>query len=264
MNLEIYTAMLLIAAALCCVDPRASGRVQLKQKSRPAARIVITSAVVAGMVVFYLFGRLSAALAAIAISSCIVWTIKSSLRSRQNKRAQEAMAAFLGVVTADLRAGATVPRALNRGVEALPGNAPTEFAQILHSAAVLAHNGASPHVALQEATHPELLRLAYMVGLAHTHGIALAPLLEQAHNRIDAQRRHVQATAASLQGPQATSIVLACLPLAGIAMGGAMGANSLSFLLGGGLGGALLVGGVVLLCSGFMWSRTIIDKASPC
>ena len=80
--------------------------------------------------------------------------------------------------------------------------------------------------------------------------------------RLDASRRHQQSTAASLQGPQATATVLACLPIAGIAMGGAMGANSLGFLLGGGLGGILLVVGVALACGGFAWSRVIIRKAA--
>ncbi|WKS54871.1 hypothetical protein [Corynebacterium accolens] len=56
---------------------------------------------------------------------------------------------------------------------------------------------------------------------------------------------------------------MACLPIAGIAMGGAMGANSLGFLLGGGLGGILLVIGVGLACGGFAWSRVIIRKAAP-
>jgi len=50
---------------------------------------------------------------------------------------------------------------------------------------------------------------------------------------------------------------------AGIAMGGAMGANSLGFLLGGGVGGILLVIGVGLACGGFAWSRVIIRKAAP-
>ncbi len=34
-----------------------------------------------------------------------------------------------------------------------------------------------------------------------------------------------------------------------------MGADSLSFLLGGGLGGLLLDVGVALACAGFAWSR---------
>ena len=80
---------------------------------------------------------------------------------------------------------------------------------------------------------------------------------------MDALRRHHQSTAAGLQGPQATATVLVCLPIAGIAMGGAMGANSLGFLLGGGLGGILLVIGVGLACGGFAWSRVIIRKAAP-
>ena len=115
---------------------------------------------------------------------------------------------------------------------------------------------------IRDRALPELHRLGHLLELSTYHGIAVASLLDQAQSRLDASRRHQQSTAASLQGPQATATVLACLPIAGIAMGGAMGANSLGFLLGGGLGGMLLVVGVALACGGFAWSRVIIRKAA--
>src|SRR5699024_5165621 len=93
------------------------------------------------------------------------------------------------------------------------------------------------------------------------HGIPLSDVFEQAHNHIEARKRHRAATKASLQGPQATAIVLTLLPLAGIFMGTIMGANPVGFLLGGGIGGVLLVIGVALACAGFSWSRTRVANA---
>jgi len=134
----------------------------------------------------------------------------------------------------------------------------------LESTATAVARGAPPHVALSGAhADAELTRLGHLLELSTQHGIGVASLFEQAQSRMDALRRHHQSTAAGLQGPQATATVLACLPIAGIAMGGAMGANSLGFLLGGGLGGILLVIGVGLACGGFAWSRVIIRKAAP-
>lgn len=264
MNTLSATALLLLTCALYCPSPNVRGRLQQSKRRHPGSSTLLVSAVCVGTLAFYFLGQLSTALAAILISSCVVWTINNLLQARRRKRGQEAVAAFLGMVTADLRSGSTLPSALARGVQSLPANSPPEFNAVLHSAAVLAHNGASPHTVLRQSGHLELVRLGHLIELANTHGIALATLLEQAQSRIDAQRRHAQATAASLQGPQATAIVLAFLPLAGIAMGATMGANSLGFLLGGGIGGILLVVGTFLLCGGFVWSRLIIEKASPC
>lgn len=109
-----------------------------------------------------------------------------------------------------------------------------------------------------------MVRLGHVIRLSSLHGVALAGLVEQAQSQLDAARRHAQSTESSLQGPQATALILACLPLAGIAMGGAMGADSLGLLLGGGLGGLLLVIGVGLACGGFAWSRYILRSATAC
>jgi len=87
--------------------------------------------------------------------------------------------------------------------------------------------------------------------------------VEQARLRLDARLRHRAATTATLQGPQATAVILTLLPLAGVGMGTAMGADPVGFLTGGGLGGILLVTGTTLAAGGFLWSRHIIGRAAP-
>ena len=259
-------SFLLLAAALLLPAPSIAGRLASATRQVQTSSVVILGAVFCGSLVFYSVGRISIAIAASIIAWCVSWYAKDMVAARTQRRGREGLAAYLGVVTADLRAGATLTGALARGVDSLPATTPREVITALESTATLAARGAPPHMALtdahDEASLPELTRLGHLLELSTYHGIAVASLLDQAQNRLDASRRHQQSTSASLQGPQATATVLACLPIAGIAMGGAMGANSLGFLFGGGLGGILLVVGVALACGGFAWSRVIIRKVA--
>ena len=90
----------------------------------------------------------------------------------------------------------------------------------------------------------------------------IAGLLAAARDEIDTSLRHRAATDAALAGPKTTAVVLAALPLAGIAMGGAMGAHPVAFLTGPGIGGVLLVVGSALVCAGVIASGEIIRRAA--
>ena len=46
----------------------------------------------------------------------------------------------------------------------------------------------------------------------------------------------------------------------GVLLGELIGARPLAFLLGGGIGGALLVLGVLLICLGLVWSERITGR----
>ena len=179
--------------------------------------MVILGAVFCGSLVFYSVGRISIAIAAAIIAWCVSWYAKDILAARAERRGRDGLAAYLGVVTADLRAGATLAGALARGVESLPATTPREVSAALESTATLAARGAPPHMALKDAEGdkalPELSRLGHLLELSTYHGIAVASLLDQAQSRLDASRHHQQSTSATLQGPQATATVLACLPL---------------------------------------------------
>ena len=109
---------------------------------------------------------------------------------------------------------------------------------------------------------PELERLGTLWALSASRGVPLAKLVAALRDDIDHANRHRDATRAALAGPQTTAAVLALLPVAGVLMGTAMGANPLAFLTGGGLGGALLVVGTALVCAGVAVSRRIIEGAS--
>ncbi|MFH0412947.1 type II secretion system F family protein [Corynebacterium sp. L4756] len=223
----------------------------------------ILAAVFIAVFLFMVIGRITVVIAALIIVITIAHHVSSARQRSSQLHAEDAVAKLLGTMTADLRAGSSVPAALTRGADdlATSTSAPSVLKTAVATAAVLAHRGGSISTVLKKS-HPQLKALGALCSLSERHGIPLSDVFDQAHNQIDSRKRHRSATAASLQGPQATAIVLALLPFAGIFMGTIMGANPAGFLLGGGLGGMLLVIGVGLVCAGFTWSRKLISNAA--
>ena len=113
-------SFLLLAAALLLPAPSITGRLASATRQTRASSVVILGAVFCGSLVFYSVGRISVAIAAAIIAWCVSWYTKDLVAARTQRRGREGLAAYLGVVTADLRAGATLAGALARGVEALP------------------------------------------------------------------------------------------------------------------------------------------------
>ncbi|MDY3128317.1 MAG: type II secretion system F family protein [Corynebacterium sp.] len=209
------------------------------------------------------FGKTAVVIAGVIASATVLRTIKNMRRQRAAQQVVVALSTFYGAVTADLRAGASFPRAFARGAEALHDtqDIPSDLKQGLLTASVVARSGGDIVRIVQESS-PHLAPLAALCTVSERHGIPLADVLEQAQAQLDARQRHRAATAASLQGPQATAVVLSLLPLAGVGMGVLMGAKPVSFLLNTSIGGWLLVAGVTLVSGGFIWSQHIISHAS--
>lgn len=256
----MWLELLLVASALLVPAPALGGRLAKQKREARWQPAVLMVAVFVGVLGFLFFGRLSVAIAALSVGALVAWTVSDARRRSLQIRGEDAVAGYLGVVTSNLRAGAVLPVALRRGVEHLPDSAPENVREPLARAAQLAARGSSSTQALR-GQPGAVATVGRLLEVSERHGIAVAGVLEQAQSRLDAVKRHRAATRASLQGPQATAMVLACLPVAGIAMGSVMGANPLGFLFGGGLGGVLLVIGVGLVVAGFVWSRLIIRGA---
>lgn len=106
-------------------------------------------------------------------------------------------------------------------------------------------------------------RLAVSWELAAEHGLTVAALMRAAHSDIVDRQRFADRTHAALAGARATAAILAGLPALGIALGELIGAHPLRFLLGGGVGGVLLIGGCLLVCAGVSWADHIIDRLVP-
>lgn len=108
---------------------------------------------------------------------------------------------------------------------------------------------------------PDEPRVVALGRVAQTYGVPLAGLLESVQATMDRELQHQKQTVAQLQGPITTAAILTALPIIGIVMGGALGADSIHYLLGGGTGGLVLVGGVVCIAAGIEWSVRIITGA---
>ena len=96
--------------------------------------------------------------------------------------------------------------------------------------------------------------------LAQTHGLAIATLMQAAQRDIVERERFHGRVEAGMAGARATATILAGLPVLGVLLGHAIGADPLSFLLSGGPGGWLLVVGSALICCGLQWSDRITSR----
>lgn len=67
----------------------------------------------------------------------------------------------------------------------------------------------------------------------------------------------------SLAGPIATSRVVVALPAVGVLFGAVLGFDTLGVLVSTGAGIACLVGGLVLVAAGALWTRALLRRARP-
>lgn len=244
-------AALLVAGAAALAEPAPARRVGDGGRTRVSHRIPVTAAcAAAGAVVL---GRVTLAVAGAMAGATAIHMLRARRAASAERRRRAAAAAYLGAVSTNLQAGATLPDALARAGEQVGE------AQVRADAMRIAHQARTG--ARLEPRVPELERLGVLWTLSVSRGVPLAKLIAALRDDIDHANRHRDATRAALAGPQTTAAVLAALPVAGVLMGTAMGASPIAFLTGGGLGGVLLVAGTALVCAGVLVSGRIIQGA---
>ncbi|OFT81576.1 hypothetical protein HMPREF3101_09830 [Corynebacterium sp. HMSC29G08] len=203
-------------------------------------------------------GRAGVVIAAAMAAAVVVYTLQERRNQRLQLAGAQAAATFIGHLAEGVSAGATMADAAARAAERLPSGVPRA---LLHDVSLLTsftHQGSLPPT----LTTPELERVACLWRCAQTRGVPIASLLATARDEIDTRLQHRAATDAALTGPKTTATMLSLLPLGGIAMGSAMGANPIGLLLGPGLGSVLLLVGTALVCGGVLASGAIIRRAA--
>lgn len=157
---------------------------------------------------------------------------------------------WLEAVAAELRAG--------RGAAAALLAAPHATVVVPHAAAA-ARSGADVVDALRRdgCRDPLLAGVAACWEVAEGSGAGLASSLTTLADAARESRRVRDELAAGLAEPRATAVVLAGLPVLGLALGSMLGADPLRWLLGTPAGRAVLAAGALLQVLGAVWAWRI-------
>ncbi len=187
-------------------------------------------------------------------------------RSRRTARARGRMLEALGLLAAELRAGRPPADALSAAAEvAIDGSR-----AVLTAAAGAARTGGDVPAALlfvvpgtergvDEERTWRSLAACWAVCTDAGHGLAAGvERLEAGLRATEEQRRAVEA---ELAGPRATAGLLAVLPLAGIGLAAALGADPLHVLLHTLPGLVCLGAGLVTDLLGWLWTRALVRRA---
>lgn len=273
---------LLAAAALCCWprpaassrllglaprDDRARWRPATPRRPRPATAVALTAA--AGTCVGWLAAGVGGAIGLGTLAATASWRLWSRRGESASLSAAADLAAALGLLTAELRAGVHPAVAARR----VAGDAGPVVAGVLDAIADATRlSGDVPgalHAVAARANAAGLTGLAGPLGrlagawrLSERHGVGLADVLDAARRDLDHRVRSARRLAASLAGPKATSAVLAMLPLLGLLLGQAVGAAPWRMLAGTDAGQVLLAVGCGLLSLGVAWSARIVTRAA--
>jgi tight adherence protein B len=97
--------------------------------------------------------------------------------------------------------------------------------------------------------------------LAERTGAPAADLLERIESDARAAERTAKTAHAQAAGAQTTAVMLAALPLAGIGLGHAIGADPTGVLLHTPLGAACATAALALQCGGLKWAQRLTEGA---
>lgn len=207
---------------------------------------------------------------AVAVPLVRRW-LRGRARRRQRERAADTVAALCGTVVGELRAGQEPGQALLAGLrecaaaELQAGGGPGVGAWLGDAeAAVLAaarFGGDVPAALRRAADGPGLEGLSGMAAcwrVAVDGGTGLAAGLDRLETALRADRRRREELRAQLAGAWSTVVVLALLPVAGLGLGAALGAEPLRVLLHTPGGLLCLVVGGFLEAAGLFWACRIV------
>ncbi|MER5279514.1 type II secretion system F family protein [Streptomyces sp. NPDC002809] len=186
------------------------------------------------------------------------WLRRRELRKERERRAG-AVVDLCGAVVGELRAGREPGQAL---LVAVHGTGVLGAAGPGVSAAAR-FGGDVPRALGQAAGEPGLEGLAGVAAcwrVAADGGAGLAAGLDRLEGALRAERRRREELRAQLAGAWSTVTVLALLPVLGLGLGAALGADPLGVLLHSPAGLVCLVMGAALEAAGLVWATRIVRK----
>lgn len=189
--------------------------------------------------------------------------LRAGERRRVAERRAEAVRGLCDVFVGELRAGAQPAEGLTTAVRAVGRDLDgSETAPVVAAARF---GGDVPAALRRVARLPGaegLVGVAACWRVAVDGGAGLAAGLERLGATLRARRDQQGSLRAQLAGAWSTVVVLALLPLVGLAMGWAMGADPMGVLLHTPAGLSCLVVGGLLEAAGFWWAGRIVRSGS--
>jgi tight adherence protein B len=208
--------------------------------------------------------------AAAMVTGTVVARRRAGRDCRTAATAATGLSDALGILVAELRAGAHPGDAITAAAETHvdgSSHAGTDVVRALSAVAAAARLGGDVPAVLRSAGTAPLRawlgRLADAWSLADRYGIPLADLLDAVRSDTEHRVRFAAEVQARLAGPRSTAAVLAGLPLLGLALGQAVGAVPLHVLCHTEVGQVLLVSGTAAACVGVLWSARLVSGAVP-
>jgi tight adherence protein B len=163
-------------------------------------------------------------------------------------------------LASELRAGRPPGRAI-----ALVASSSALLRQALAEAAAAVDAGARPGDELgRVAAVPGcsgLRAVAAAWTVTESAGGAVADVVDRLGDVLETERQARDALDAALAGPRATMVLLAGLPLLGLALGTSLGADPVGLLVHRPLGWLLLAAGATLDALGVLWTRLLVRRA---
>lgn len=184
-------------------------------------------------------------------------------RSKERAATRAAVVELAEGLASELAAGQPVRTALARaGGEVGEPVLAAALAPVVRTAAL---GGDVPTALAAASRHPDLrplgwLGAAWQVGEQQGAGLAVAVERVAAAGRAEAEHR--LRVASAMAAPRATARLLAMLPLAGVVLGGLLGARPLDVLIGSPVGWGCLAAGAALEVAGLAWMSRIVATAS--
>jgi tight adherence protein B len=221
--------------------------------SRWVARIVVALACLGVVLVGWRAGPVLA-VAAAAVFAVGAVLVRDVIVARADASRRAELRRGVRVLVAELEAGALPARALAASAEVAP-----YYSVVLRAAGQAAAVGddAAAVLCARDETRP--IGLAWTLG--QDAGAPLAEVLGRVADDLSAAEEQYRAVAVALSGPRSSAVMLAGLPVVGIALGASMGAQPLTFLGGRGAGQLVCCVGVLLDGAGLMWMRRILRSA---
>ena len=255
----IVWAAALLAGALMVMPPVPRRRL-VGRPRRAAGGVPVLVAGLAAAAVSLLCLPLTTLLAAAAVTSMSVIRRRRSIRRGRAAGEGRALVAALEVLVGELRVGAHPVRAFEAAAEESTGTVGTALSTVAARSRLGADVASGLHAAATRSTlGTEWIRMAVAWQLAADHGMAISTMMRTVQTDIVERQRFWARVQANLAGARATAVILAALPVLGIALGELIGATPIAFLTGGGIGGWFLVAGTGLLCAGLWWADRITD-----